>query len=275
MRGRARVEGRGSRGESDLATLAILSTGAAYGVVLWAEAWGLGLSYITDWPPAAMLPAFLVIGAALWWLGLRRLVWSITGILTVVIAVVALTPVMRGPIHARIRRDPLPARVDAVVVLHGGSTADGLVGPATLDRVLGGVDLLRRGLATTAVVTEPHSPFSSERDELRLLGLAPAGTRVLVARDAYSTHDEAVKIAALARSLPGGLRSIALVTSPIHTSRACATFAKAGFAVTCVPAVDHGVSVRTLGEVRDRVLGFQQWLYETLGTVKYRHEGWL
>lgn len=252
---------------------ALLATGAAYGIVLWAEACALGLTYITNTHAAALLPLFVVAGALVWWAGWRRVVWWVVGLVSLVVLVVALTPIMRAPVHALVRRDPLPAHVDAVIVPHGGSTADGLIASATLDRLLGGIELLHRGVATTIIVVEPHSPFRSIRDQMRVLELAPAGTRIFVAEDVYTTRDEAVKTAAIARA--HGIRTVAVVTSPIHTTRACATFAKVGFLVSCVPAPDRTVAVRTMALPADRLRGFGQWLYERLGLVKYRHKGWI
>ncbi|MFN2565563.1 MAG: YdcF family protein, partial [Gemmatimonadaceae bacterium] len=89
----------------------------------------------------------------------------------------------------------------------------------------------------------------------------------------FSTRDEAVRMRELARSLD--ISSVAVVTSPTHTYRACATFEKVGFAVTCVPSESRDVALGSLGDVTDRVRAFQLWLYEMAGLAKYRVRRWI
>ncbi len=250
-----------------------LLVGLLVGLLLGGCAWGLGIHHILNWHPAALLAFCGASGAALWVVGVRRALASVAAAAALVVIVVTFTPVMRRPVHALIRSDALPPHLDAVIVLHSGSTRDGLLEPTTTDRLLSGIDLLRRGLATTLIVTEPAEGVSSRRDQFHVIAYGPPNVNVLVAEDVRDTHDEAIKAAALAR--PRGIGDVAVVTSPIHTARACATFAKAGFRVTCVPALDRKVAVHTLIRPEDRLLAFQEWLYEQLGLIKYRSRRWI
>ena len=75
--------------------------------------------------------------------------------------------------------------------------------------------------------------------------------------------------------LPAGARSIALVTSPMHTRRACATFERAGFRVHCVSSGEGLAVTRHPVTSLDRLAAFREYVYERLGMVEYRAKGWL
>ena len=71
---------------------------------------------------------------------------------------------------------------------------------------------------------------------------------------------------------------MALVTSPTHARRACATFERAGLPVTCVPAESRDLVLegpRALAGTEQRATAFAQWLYETVGWWVYRARGWV
>ena len=116
--------------------------------------------------------------------------------------------------------------------------------------------------------------FTTDADQQRLVELA--GVRdswVLVPDPVRNTHDEAL---AMDRRLrPLNARSIALVTSPWHTRRACATFEQVGFRVFCVPALERGAQTRRPLIARDRLGSFRFFLYETIGWMEYRRRGWV
>ncbi len=240
------------------------------GVALWAAAWILGVFEILEWALWPMLPLFVLLAFVVATRPTRILWWTLLAA-ALAIVIIAFTPITRPLVRPLVRRDPLPARVNAVVVLSGGSTDDQLLNTTGLDRLLSGVELLHRGLADTIIVTEPRSLPSSEPDQRATISLVPA--TVFVARDVRTTHDEALVSAAIARQ--HGIHTIALVTSPTHTRRACATFEKVGFQVACVPSADRLIAVGVLDSPIDRIRAWQEWLYETLGTIKYRAEGWM
>jgi uncharacterized SAM-binding protein YcdF (DUF218 family) len=72
-----------------------------------------------------------------------------------------------------------------------------------------------------------------------------------------------------------GWRRIAVVTSPLHTRRACATFEAVGFQVLCVPAALRGSGLDPQSIPEDRFRGFRLWLYETFATNSYKRRGWI
>jgi len=93
------------------------------------------------------------------------------------------------------------------------------------------------------------------------------------------THDEAVKVAALASQ--HRIQHLLLVTSASHMQRAVATFEKAGLRSTPVPC-DYQSSLHRVGPVRWLHLphpgGFETfatWFHEVIGSWLYRWRGWI
>ena len=78
---------------------------------------------------------------------------------------------------------------------------------------------------------------------------------------AASTHDEAIQ---LRRAFPQ-TRRIAVVTSTLHTRRACATFRRAGFDVSCLASGWDGA----WWKIPYRLA------YEMAAMIKYRIRGWI
>jgi hypothetical protein len=76
--------------------------------------------------------------------------------------------------------------------------------------------------------------------------------------------------------IPQGIRRIAVVAAPLQTRRACSAFEAVGFSVTCIPALSRSPGGGIPGYwPRDRLTLFGDWVYEVLGTAKYRARGWL
>ena len=99
-----------------------------------------------------------------------------------------------------------PRRADAVVVLSGVRKA----------RLVKGLELVRRGVAPTLVISDGRAPGWAEGNRL-----CDGGTkfRVVCFRPRpYSTHGEATDVARLARAR--GWRSLVVVTSRYHLTRA-------------------------------------------------------
>jgi uncharacterized SAM-binding protein YcdF (DUF218 family) len=258
--------------------LARAATGAVLGAVVWLECIAFGLLKIPfETHGYNVIPIAAVAGGLLGMTPMRRVLWAAAAGLALVLGVVAYTPIMRRPARALVRADTLGARpVQAVAVLSGRVTADGYLGDQSLDRLLTGLALVQRGTAGTLMLSRVRSNESaatSDADQRRLIALLEHPVRILVVDSVYSTRDEAVRMRALAQSL--GISSIALVTSPMHTHRACATFEKVGFLVTCVPSESRDVAVPRLTLETDRVRAFQLWLYERAAMAKYRARGWM
>jgi uncharacterized SAM-binding protein YcdF (DUF218 family) len=110
-------------------------------------------------------------------------------------------------------------------------------------------------------------------DQLRLRALVARPFSMLMVDSVHTTHDEAVNAWRLLR--PRGATRIAVVTSPLHTRRACATFEEVGFSVTCVPAISRVYSVENADNGLDRLVVFREWLYERAALVEYRARRWV
>jgi uncharacterized SAM-binding protein YcdF (DUF218 family) len=256
------------------------SFGALLGAVLWLECIALGVPRIPfEKPGYHLIPVAVVVGAILGRTHAQRFLLWAAAALAVVLALIAFTPVMRRPARALVRSDRIDARpVQAVVVLSGGITTDGHLRSQSLDRALSGISLIRRGVAGTLIVSREHlgppgRAVTSDADHQRIVSLLERPIRLLIVDSVFSTRDEAVRIRALARTLD--ITKVAVVTSPMHTYRACATFEKVGFTVTCVPSESRDVPLGTLRITADRVRAFQIWLYEVAGLAKYRASGWV
>jgi uncharacterized SAM-binding protein YcdF (DUF218 family) len=191
--------------------------------------------------------------------------------------IVAYTPFFAGIARSEIRSDPLPQSADAIVVLSAGLSADGYLSRDGMERLLSGLELVKRGIAPTIVVTREakmtgQEVFISDTDQHRLSSLAGV-SEVINTPVVRNTHDEAVRVAQIAKSRRWN--RVVVVTNPFHTRRACATFEKAGLKVTCFPSLTREIGIKHLTVPRDRVNAFGLWLYDTAGTLRYRQKGWL
>jgi uncharacterized SAM-binding protein YcdF (DUF218 family) len=191
----------------------------------------------------------------------------------------------------------LPA-ADAVVVLGGGlrpaqPPRRGVEVGEAGDRLLTGVRLLRQGKAPTLVTSGGRVHFTAgkppppeaewARDLAVELGIAPE--RILLAREARTTAEEARDLGSMARSR--GWSRVLLVTSASHMPRALATFQRrSGLEVVAVPT-DFQLPQRasygapTLGSALLSLTPDAEALYlstvmlkEHLGLLVYRLRGW-
>ncbi len=243
------------------------------------------LAYLaTDFPRpggAAWLDVSIAvaIGALVGALAPVRRVAVVCTATAAIVALVAFTTVMRGPVHSLIRRDSIPAeRLDAVIVLSSAVTDDSLLDPSALERLLTGLAVFRDNGARLLVTTRnaihgSKDRMESDADRRRLIDLATDTARWHAVGPVRTTHDEAVKIAALL--LPLDQRRVAVVTNPLHTKRACRTFEKIGFQVTCVPSDERLYSVKAFEMPTTRLHATADWLYEELAMLEYRVRGWM
>jgi uncharacterized SAM-binding protein YcdF (DUF218 family) len=263
--------------------LSDLGTGAVLGGLIFVAARALGLPVILGWNGYEPFLLVAIVAALLFVTVLRALVWGVAGVLIIVVAIAALTPAFVRPARAMIRADAAQEPFDAVAILSSGLNDDQLIAPDGLDRTLSGLALARsqttdahpQGVPVVlTVVTRGRAPLlTSAGDQQRIVELAGGGIDVHWTSPIHSTRDEARAVAALARS--EGWNRVAVVTSPIHTRRACATFERAGLTVRCVPAEAREFAVNTLRSSRDRVRVTQLWFYEVAGTAYYKLRGWM
>jgi uncharacterized SAM-binding protein YcdF (DUF218 family) len=176
-----------------------------------------------------------------------------------------------------IRRDHIPARVDAIAILSAGFTSDGMMRGETVQRLLSGLMLAKQGLVPVMLVSMERSsngePVSDSADIARVIALAGEGIRTILVDSVTTTRTEALRMRAIARA--NGWQTLAVVTSPLHTRRACATFESVGLKVVCVPAAVRGSGLTPGSIPEDRFRDFRSWLYETFAADSYRRRGWI
>ena len=183
----------------------------------------------------------------------------------------------------------LPA-ADAIVCLGGGMAPSfkepiGFHLMVAADRSATALALAAQRKAPLLIIGgggyEKDGEIYAEADAVRdgFSKLAPMGVEYHSLGACSDTHDEAVKVAALAKQR--GLKRVLLVTSASHMPRSMATFQKAGVQVVAVPCnylsslnqvndlqwfhlpSDHGFEI------------FNFWLHEILGDWVYRWRGWI
>lgn len=225
--------------------------------------------------PAALLGALVGVTA------LRRVLYVTTALVALLVAVIAYTPVIEQPFRSLVRADAAPVVPSgAVVVLGADVTPDGLLVGQGLDRMLTGVALVQAGAAPLLVIPGNTMTFhgravSARQDQQRIIRLAGIdSSAILVTERVFSTRDEAMRASSLLT--PKGIRRIHVVTSPSHTGRACRTFERVGFVVTCAPSISRDVPVAPASLFRsaDRLEAFGWWLYERVATAVYHLKGW-
>jgi uncharacterized SAM-binding protein YcdF (DUF218 family) len=251
--------------------------GAILGTLCAVAAHVLGVQQLLRRPDLILYVPAALLGAMLGVTRLRPLPWIAAGVIALVCIAVAYTPLVSAAARPLIRRDSIPARVDAIAVLSGGFAPDGMMRGETLDRLLSGLALARRGLAGVMLVSMERAskgtPVSDSADLHNVTALAGATTPTIFVDSVTTTRTEALRMRAIARA--NGWRTIAVVTSPLHTRRACATFEAVGFKVVCVPAAVRGSGLYPGSNAEDRLRAFRSWLYETFATDSYRRRGWI
>lgn len=217
----------------------------------------------------------ILIGLTRW----RVVLLAVVVAMSVLLLGIVFTPLIVEPSRSLIRNDQLPSNADAIVVLAGGTNDDGLILPQATDRLLKGLELLNRGIAPVLVLPREADSVGNRLvtprdDHERIIALVPgARSKVVLSGLTHSTRDEAVRTAALFRSR--GWNRVVVVTSPLHTRRACATFEKIGMTVSCIAAEWREAAVNSLRSPEDRTRAFQVWLYEMAGTARYKQLGWI
>lgn len=252
--------------------------GAVLGTLAAVAAHVLGVQQLLRTPDLSLYLPAAAVGALLAASRLRPLLWISAGFIAVLCITVAYTPVVSSLASPLIRRDSVPPRVDAIAVLSGGFTRDGMMRGETLDRLLTGLALARRRLAPTLLISRESVPsggrfISDSADKQRVVALANPPGQVIFVDSVFTTRTEALRIKGIAKTR--GWSTIAVVTSPMHTRRACATFEAVGFKVVCVPADVRDSGLYEGSTALDRLHSFRSWLYETFASSSYRRRGWI
>ncbi|WP_395718988.1 YdcF family protein [Prosthecobacter sp.] len=180
---------------------------------------------------------------------------------------------------------------DAIMVL-GGSSEPSDKEPAGIhfhggaDRLFTALTLARMGKGKNLIIgggsfESTDGRFHSEADAAKeWIGKWSLTTVPLLSLGKCSdTHDEAVKVAALAKE--NGWKHVALVTSAYHMRRTQAVFARAGVPVIPVPCNYESAPMR--GRVLTWIQPpnakhlelFETWMHEVIGWWVYRLRGWI
>jgi uncharacterized SAM-binding protein YcdF (DUF218 family) len=191
---------------------------------------------------------------------------------------------------AGVNLDTLP-KADAIVVLGGGAEPSryemgGLHLTRAGDRLLMGLELARRELAGTLIVSGGAADFDGDvRSESAVVRAwlenwkLPAHGEVLDLGVSGNTHDEARKVAKVARER--GWQRVLLVTSANHMRRATALFRTQGVDFVAVPCnflttvstapAPFRLSVPNSGGLEKISI----WAHEQIGWWTYRARGWI
>ena len=162
---------------------------------------------------------------------------------------------------------------EAIVVLGGGVRSDGGLSDGSMRRMLHGILLHRRGLASLLVFFGPGRGEAVAEADLRAafageLGMPPDA--ILTVTDAQTTQEEATRGRALLRAR--GVRRILLVTEVLHMARARAAFEREGFEVLAAPTDELSSGV-THPQGRLRLM--RRLLEECIGRLYYRLAGYV
>lgn len=248
--------------------------GALGGVLLTS----LGAAYVTgNADSTKWIWICLVLGALIAPRASVALLAWFDAVLGAIWFVVAYTPLMGHIAPGWVRRDALPPTADAMMVLSARIETDSALSVDAIDRYLTGLEIAKSTHVPELVTSRVRrlvdaGMITSDADQQRLISLTGYAGHWDIVAPVKTTRDEARRAAALL--LPSRSHLI-VVTSPLHTRRACATFERVGFSVSCQPAREHGHVSGNPETPSDRLASFREYVYERLGMVKYRHEGWV
>jgi uncharacterized SAM-binding protein YcdF (DUF218 family) len=253
-------------------------TGVILAVLCAVAAYILGVQQLTRRGDISFFLPAALIGGVLGATRLRPLLWIGGGILSLLCVLVGYTPLVRGISQPLIRRDPIVRGVDAIAALSAGLTPDGRMRSESLDRFLSALSLQRNQVGPFLMVSRERvrvgaQSITDSADLAGIVGLTGTAPAVVFVDSIFTTRTEALQMKRIADAR--GWRRIAVVTSPLHTRRACATFEAVGFQVVCVPAILRGSGLDPRSTPEDRFRGFRSWLYETFATDSYRRRGWI
>jgi uncharacterized SAM-binding protein YcdF (DUF218 family) len=231
-------------------------------------------SLVSYWgDPSPLVVGAAIVGAALWGTRFRGLVLAATLTLALLWSAVAFTPLCRWLGRGFPRRDP-PAAADAVFVFSSRLQSHGELTSASMSRLLHGLELLGEGWAPRLILSElrpPQPSYAAAADALMVhLRL---GRELLTVGPVSNTHDEAVALAALLREK--GWKRVLVVTSPLHSRRACAALEGQGVEVISSPATETRFDLEGLYRGDERLVAFGALLHERLGLWIYARRGWL
>ena len=185
-------------------------------------------------PPLRVLPMPLKVGDR---------VCRLIGLASVVAFLVTAFSPLAGRLHLWMSVPPDLVRSDAIVVLGGSVSRDGLLSLESQRRTNRGIELYQRGLAPILVLlggSRPGGPAEAgvRAEQARLHGVPESA--ILTETRVHTTREEAARVKVLVQSR--GVRSILLVTNAGHFLKARPVFERVGFEVHPVPSDTFGES---------------------------------
>lgn len=271
------LRGRGTESGARAPLWLLRLSGAAIAYSILAIVDRLGVLDVFGFSPIVTRLGALVVGFVIGPTALGALLWPLLGLAVAVTMLVGFTGLAALPARQFVRADSASAAVDAIIVLSGSMNDDGRLSGPVLDRLLTAIGEARRRNVrhlALSVIEEGKGGMhvDSERDQRALMTLLAPDIEVDFVHDVASTRDEALRFRALTNA--HHWQRIALVTSPLHTRRACRAFETAGLIVECVPAVPRNYTLDPYG-VNGRLDLFRDVLYEASATLLYRVRGWI
>jgi uncharacterized SAM-binding protein YcdF (DUF218 family) len=278
MRGRdVLLRGRGADVGVRAPSAVVRLLGALLGFAIIVIAESIGLIGIFGVDVTIVRVVAIIVGALVAPTAGGGLLWVLTGTLVVLNLLVSYTPLVRPLVPMFVRQDRPIETSQAIVVLSGAMNDEGLLNRQALARLLAGMQLVRERGTPSLALSVSHQrvngrEVTTEADQRALVALGAPGADLRFVREVYSTRDEALAFAALART--HGWKTVTVVTSPMHSNRACAAFERVGLIVECHPAPQRDYSLVHLDRPENRRLAFDDVVYESAAWLLYKIRGW-
>jgi uncharacterized SAM-binding protein YcdF (DUF218 family) len=258
--------------------IAAALTGAIVAVLTAVAADALGVQDLIRFPDVALYLPAGIVGALIGPTRLRPLLWIGAAPVAATILAVSYTPLTSALAEPLVRRDPIPPTVDAIATLSQGITPTGYMRTTTFERLLAGLSLARSVKSQALLVSHERRLYNGQlvSDSADLQDVVTAfgsSVEVIFVDSVFTTRTEALRMRAVA--WPRRWRTVAVVTSPLHSRRACATFEAVGFNVVCAPAVSREHIVPGARSAQDRLATFRAWIYEKFAAATYKSNGWI
>jgi uncharacterized SAM-binding protein YcdF (DUF218 family) len=253
-------------------------TGATIAVLVAVAAHYLGVQQLLRMPNLALFLPAAIVGALIGPTRLRPLLWIAAGPIALISLAIIYTPLVSALSEPLVRRDRVPPSVDAIAALSHGLTPEGRMRSPTLDRLISALQLAREGKAAAVLVSQERRSYggrsvTDSADLRQIVQSFAVPVDVIFVDSVVTTRTEALLMRAIATER--GWSTIAVVTSPLHSRRACATFEAVGFKVVCVPGSSREHVVPGARSPEDRLRTFRSWLYESFAGATYRSNGWI
>lgn len=252
-------------------------TGGALALGAVEMALTLGLGDATRIGDTSFRVGALAIGLVLANTRAMRWLWAAPIALAGLLLLVMFTPLVERPARALVRADPPGQPAEVVIVFSGSFTDAGHIGDIALTRLISGLmDARRLGIPDLVVSVQERTVDGMQQstlaDQTALVAQLGGGVQLHSVRGVTNTYNESLAFAALARTR--GWQRVRVVTSPLHSRRACAALETTGLLVTCAPSTSRDIDLAHLTRAQGRLHVARAAIHEYVGTFYYRWRGW-